>query len=115
MSYNCVLLVDEMYLQQSVQHHSGDFVGEDKEGNIYKGIVVFMIFPLKQSIPYVVKLRPEVSINGEWLKKEINKCVLNSKETGFKVCAAIADNHSANVNAFLHFLSKSEKALTFVE
>ena len=31
-------------------------------------------------------------------KKIIHKCILNSKETGFKVCAVIEDDHSANAN-----------------
>ena len=30
-------------------------MGQDEDGNLYKGIVVFMIVSLKKSIPYVVK------------------------------------------------------------
>ena len=33
MSSNCVLLVDEMYLEKSVQNHGGNFLGQDEEGN----------------------------------------------------------------------------------
>ena len=47
-----------------------------------------MIISSKQSIPYVVKSdRAEVSINGKWLKKKIDECILNLKEAGFKVRA----------------------------
>ena len=28
-SSDCVLIIDEMYLQKSVQYHSGDLVGQD--------------------------------------------------------------------------------------
>ena len=80
----------------------GDFVEQDEEGNRYKEIVVFKIVTLKQSILYVIE---KVSINGRWLKKEIDESILNLKETGFKVHAGIADDHSANVNAFLHLLN----------
>ena len=50
-SEDCVLLVDEMYLQKSVQFHNGSFIGQNEEGTLYKGIVVFMIVPLKSLFP----------------------------------------------------------------
>lgn len=57
-----------------------------------------MIVSLTQSIPDVVKSRPEVSISGEWSGiKKIHDCILNLKGTAFKVRAVIADNHSVNV------------------
>ena len=105
-SFDFLLLVDEMYLKKSVQYHRGYSLDQDEEGNLYKGIVIFMIVSLKQSISHVVKSRPEVSINGEWLKIEIEECILNLKETGFKVREVIADDHSANVNAFSHLLNR---------
>ena len=36
-----VSIIDEVYWQTSVQYHSGDFVGQDEEGNLLKGIVGF--------------------------------------------------------------------------
>ena len=67
---DCVLLLDEMYLQKSVQHHSGNFVGKDEEGNLYTEIVDFIIASLKQSVPFVVKSLQEVLISGDWLKQK---------------------------------------------
>ena len=61
-SGDCVMLIDEMYLQKSVEYHSGDLMGQDEDGNLFKGIVLFMIVSLKKSIPYVVKCCPEVRI-----------------------------------------------------
>ena len=52
-----------MRLQNSVQYHSTNFSGQDEEGNIYKGIVNFMIVTLKQSIPVVIKSYPETKMN----------------------------------------------------
>ena len=40
-----------------------NFSGQDEEGNIYKGIVNFMIVTLKQSIPVVIKSYPETKMN----------------------------------------------------
>ena len=78
-----------------------------------------MIVSLKQSIPYVKKSCSQVSINGEFLKKEIQKCILNLKETGFKVCAVIEDDHSANANVvhnvpILYPLKTSKKTFGFL-
>ena len=62
-----------MYLQKSVQYHIGGFVGQDEEGNLYKGIVAFMIVSLRKSVLIVVRSLSETKIIGEWLKSEINE------------------------------------------
>ena len=41
---DCVLIIDEMYLQKSVQYHSGDFVGQNEEGNLFEGIVQWNLY-----------------------------------------------------------------------
>lgn len=61
-----------------------------------------MIAFLMQSIPSVGKPCLEVRISGESLTQEIYVCILNLKETGFKVCSVISYNSSANANAFFH-------------
>ena len=53
-STDLILMVDEMYLQKAVQYQAREYVGGDEEGNLYKGIVAFMVVGLKQSIPLVV-------------------------------------------------------------
>ena len=67
-SSDCVLIIDEMYLQKSVQYHSSDFVGQDEEGNLFNGMVFFMIVSLKKSVSIVIRSLPETKITGEWLK-----------------------------------------------
>ena len=42
-SKDCVLLVDEMYLQKALQYATGSMVGADELGELFKGIVAFMI------------------------------------------------------------------------
>ena len=97
---DCVLLLDEMYLQKSVQYHSGNFVGKDEEGNLYKEIFDFIIASLKQSIPFAVKSLQEVLISGDWLKQKIVECIFNLKET---------DDHSANAYVFSHLLNVCDR------
>ena len=67
-SSDCVLLVDEKHLQKGVQYHDGgSLVGADENGELYTGVMVFMVVGLKESIPFVVKAFPEFKISGEWL------------------------------------------------
>ena len=35
-------------MQKSAQYQSGEYVGVDEEGNLFKGIVAFMLVGLKQ-------------------------------------------------------------------
>ena len=46
---NCVLLVDEMYLQKGTQFHSGEYISANENDELYKGIIIFMITGLKNS------------------------------------------------------------------
>ena len=57
-SKNIMLMVDEMYLQKCIQYAGGQYMGADSNENFYKGIVVFMIQGLKESVPIVVKASP---------------------------------------------------------
>ena len=99
-SNDLVMNVDEMYLQKSTQYQGGEYVGADQEGNLYKGIVAFLVLGLKESIPYVVKAVPEVTFTGKWLADQISENIHCLISLGFVVRAIVADNHSANVNAF---------------
>ena len=64
-----------MYLQKSSQFHGGDYIGEDEHGELYTGVVVFMITGLKRTVPTINKACPETSIEGEWLANEISSCL----------------------------------------
>ena len=106
MANDLVLLVDEMYLQKEESYQGGSLVGAAENGDLYKGIVVFMVVGLKESIPYVVQAVPEVTFGGKWLKEKIDTNLANLMEAGFCVRGVVTDNHSANVNAF-NYLAKS--------
>ena len=47
LSQDCVLLVDEMYLQKGTQFHGGEYIGANENDELYKGIMVFVITGLK--------------------------------------------------------------------
>ena len=99
-SSDCVLLFDEMYLQKGVNYQGGKYVGETEDGELYKGVVCFMIVGIKESIPIVIKAIPETHIAGEWLKEEIIKSIEDLNSIGIKVRAVICDDHSSNVSTF---------------
>ena len=99
-SEDIILMADEMYLRKKVQYSGGEYVGANKDGNLYKGIVVFMVCGLKKTLPIVVKASPETKLNGTWMSEQLEECVCTLAEAGFKVRAIVTDNHSANVAAF---------------
>ena len=53
-SCDCILMIDEMYLQKSAQYQSEEYVGVNEEGNLYKDIFALMVVGFKLSIPFVV-------------------------------------------------------------
>ena len=63
-SRDCILMIDEIYLQKSAHYQSGEYAAVD-EGNLCNGIFAFMVVGLKQSIPFVVRAIPEVIFNAQ--------------------------------------------------
>ena len=47
-SKDCILMFDEMYLQKSAQYQGGKYIGADECGELFKGIVCFMIVGFKR-------------------------------------------------------------------
>ena len=67
MDKDVVLLLDEIYLQKDAHYQDGKLVGADEDGNLFKGVMAFMIISLKKCIPFVIKAVPETTIEGKWL------------------------------------------------
>ena len=93
-SKNLILMVDEMFLQKYAQYQGGEYIGVNKDGKLYKGIVAFMVVGLKQSVPYVIQVI-QMSVNGTWLSHQMERNVKVLAETGFSVRAIVSDNHSS--------------------
>ena len=99
-SSDCVLMIDEMYLQKAAQYQDGKYVGVNENGDLYKGILVFMIVGLTKSIPYVIQAIPQVTFTGTWLSTKILESFQTFNKAGFIVRCIVTDNHAANVRAF---------------
>ena len=64
-SKDVILIFDEIYLQKGEEFVGGELVTADEDGELYKGIVSFMIVGLTQNIPYVFKALSGIKISGE--------------------------------------------------
>ena len=60
-----------MHLQKFEEYVGGSSIGADRDENLFKGVVFFMITELKSNTPYLIKTCPEKEITGEWLKDEL--------------------------------------------
>ena len=98
------MIFDEMYLQKSQEYFGGEMIGCDDEGELYKGIVCFMIVGLKETIPYEIKSSSETNIDVNWLKTELLDSLEILSNCGFRVRATVCDNHPSNVSIFKKLL-----------
>ena len=78
-------MVDEIYLRKSVQYCKGNLIDCDKEGELFKGIVVFMKEGLQKSVLILVKGCPITAISGKWLAQKITSCISVLASIGFKI------------------------------
>ena len=108
-SEDVILLFDEMYLQKCEEYAGGETIGADENGQLYKGVVCFMVIGLKDNVPYVINSIPENEISGQMLKREILNCVKFLHENGFNVRGVVSDDHSSNVSAYKEFLHEQGK------
>ena len=78
----------------------GATVGRNDEGELYGGILNYMIVGIRKNIPFVVRSVPEVTVTGGLVKKHIEEVLTDLHNTGFNVRTVISDNHATNVSAY---------------
>ena len=54
---------------------AGNLVDCYSEGELYKGLVCFLILGLKNCVPYMIKSSQETKINVNWFKEELIVCL----------------------------------------
>ena len=59
-SSDVCLIFDKTYLQKCEEYTGGQLIGAATNGELYKGIVSFMIIGIKQNTPYIIKSVPEI-------------------------------------------------------
>ena len=60
-------MIDAIYLQKSPEYCGGELIGCEEDGNLFKGLIGFMIVGLQKSFPYDIKSIPETKFKDEWL------------------------------------------------
>ena len=60
-------------------------MGCNEDGVLFKGIVRFMTVGLRETVPFIVKAKPEVDIKGDWLAEEIKDTIRQIRAAGFNV------------------------------
>ena len=95
-----------MYSQKYEEYFGGELIGSDENGELYKGIVCFMVVGLKESIPYVISSSPEITINAAWFRNELFECLDVLYQCDFNVRAIFCDNNQSNVSTFKKLLER---------
>ena len=87
------------------QYDGANIVGQNVDGEHYKGKNCFMIISLKKCVPYVLHSVPVTKLNGDIVANGIETCVRLLSETNFRL-TVITDNHTSNVSAFRKLVAK---------
>ena len=83
------MIFDEMYLQKIQEFFGGEMIGCDEEGELYQGIVWFMIVGMEESIPSP----PETNIDANWVKAELLESLEILSNRDFHNRAIVCDKH----------------------
>ena len=89
-----------MQLEKATQYHKNEYIGDDDEGVLCKGIVTFMIMGLKESMPYIVQVFPGVKFRGEWLADKMSNYIGDLTSAKLCVRGIVTDNRTLNVHTF---------------
>ena len=96
-SEDVILILDEIYHQKSAEYFGGDTFRTNEDGDLYKGMLCFMIVGLKNSIPCVIKIVPEKELRCQ--------CLKIPHELKFIVRGFVCDDHASNESAYTKLLS----------
>ena len=105
-------LFGEISLQKCEEYFDDDILGSEKNGELYQEIVCFMIVGLKESITYVIKSSPEITVNAVWLRDELFECLDILCQCDFDVREIACDNHHCNVSTFEKLLKRCNQIQT---
>ena len=58
----------EIYFKKNEDYVGGELVGANEDGQLYRGILCFMIVGLQENVPFMVKAIPEIEMSSDVLK-----------------------------------------------
>ena len=83
-SSDVILMFDDRYLQKCEEFSGGETISADETGDLYKGLMCFMIVGMKSNIPLFKSCAWKRSL-GEWLQEEIRSSQNLLQECKFSV------------------------------
>ena len=104
-SEDVILILDEIYHQKSAEYFGGDTFRTNEDGDLYKGMLCFMIVGLKNSIPCVINSVPEKELRCQLIKDSLIECLKILHELKFIVRGFVCDDHASNESAYTKLLS----------
>ena len=104
-SEDVILILDEIYLQKFEEYFGGHAFRTNEDGDLYKGMLCFMIVGLKYSFLYVIKSVPEKEPSGQFNKDHLIECLKILHGLKFIVLGFVCDDHASNVSAYTKLLS----------
>ena len=105
-STDVIVIFDEIYLQKCEEYFGGGTFGVDENGEMFKGMLCFMLVGLKSNTPFIIKCVPEREVNGDFVMNNLKECLQCLHELDFNVRGVVCDNHASNVSAYRKLLSE---------
>ena len=63
-------------MQKCTEYYGGELIEMNSERELYKSVLsVMMIIGLEQNIPCLIKARPVVKLESNWLMTEVLNCI----------------------------------------
>ena len=75
-------MAEEKNLQKGKQSQCVEYINANVD-ELYKGIMVFIITGLKNTVPLVINACPEETVHGAWFSQEFLKCIFQVINIGF--------------------------------
>ena len=104
-SEDVIMILDQIYLQKSAEYFGGDTFRTNEDGDLYNGMLCFMIVRLKNSIPCVIKSIQEKELSGQFIEDHLIECLKILHELKFIARGFVCDDHASNVSAYAKLLS----------
>ena len=101
-STDVIVIIDE----KCEEYFGGETFGVDENGEIFKGMLCFMLVGLKSNTPFIIKCLPESEVNGDFVMNNLKECLQCLHELDFNVRVVVCDNHASNVSAYRKLLSE---------
>ena len=94
-----------MHLQQQVQFVGQTIFGCNKDLQMFKSILCFMVMSLTNIIPFIIKAIPISKLSSKIVSNGILNCLENLTSEKFHLRVVISDNYRTNISSFNYLMN----------